>query len=71
MQGSGLVSLRMDVLGDWNAALIGCAIGGLAILQQLQAGFNMDVGRIKVGSALVCVKRISSLVVARFVLLHR
>lgn len=65
---SGLVGLRVDILRQRCAILVRHAIRRLAILQQLQAGLNMHVGRVEISCTLVCIQRICSLVVAGFVL---
>jgi hypothetical protein len=53
----------------WNrcAVLVWYAACGLAVLQELQASFDMHVRRIKIGGTLVCVERIGGLVIARLV----
>jgi hypothetical protein len=67
---SRLVSLRVDILGNWGVALVGGACRSLTVLQKLQTSLDVDVGRVKVSRTLVRVKSVRSLVVARFILGH-
>ena len=61
-----LVSLRMHILGKRRAGLVGKTVGRLS-LEQSKARLDVNVGGIKVSSPRVCVKRITSLVVAGLV----
>jgi hypothetical protein len=60
----------VDILWNRCAVLIWYAACGLAVLQELQASFDMHVRRVKISSTLVCVERIGCLVIARLVLEH-
>lgn len=62
-----LVSLRVDVLWNGSVALVGSASRTLAVLKKLEAGLDVDIRRIQVGSTLVGIERIGCLVVARLV----
>lgn len=59
---ASLIRLGMDVLGEGSAGLARCA--ALAAAQQLEAGLDMDIARVELRSALVCVQGVVDLVVA-------
>lgn len=66
-----LIGLRMDVLRSRSIARIGYPRRVLSVLEELQACLDVYVGRVEVSCALVCVKGVGGLVVARLVLWHR
>lgn len=70
IDGSGLISLWVDILGSGSAALIGHTSSGLPVLKQLQTCLDVHVGWVQVRCALIGIQGICSLVVARFVLFH-
>lgn len=61
-----LVCLRVDILRQGSARLIGKTIGGLT-LKQCQTCLDVDIGGIEISSPGVCVECIACLVVARLV----
>lgn len=66
---SRLICLRMDILGQRRAVLVGHTVGWLAVLEKLQACFNVHIGRVEVRRSLIGVEGIRCLVVAGLVLL--
>ena len=66
-QGVRLVRLRVHILRQGDASLVGKAIGGLA-LEQGQTGFDVGVVGVEIGGASVGVEGVAGLVVAGFVL---
>jgi hypothetical protein len=70
MKTSWLISLGVDVLRNRSAALVRDAVGCLTVLQKLQASLDVYVRRIKVRGALIRIKSVRGLVVARLVLVH-
>jgi hypothetical protein len=62
-----LIGLRVHILWQWRTALVGQTIRGLP-LQKRQPSLDVHVGRVEVSRSRVGVKRVTSLVVARFVL---
>lgn len=67
-----LISLGVDILRlrGWGSDIVLTAACQLA-LKELQASFNMNVGRIQISSTAVSVKSICNLVVAGFILEKR
>jgi hypothetical protein len=61
-----LVSLWVDILRHRGVVLIGTCC--LPTPKQLQACFDVDIGRIQLSSSGVCIESIICLVIARFVL---
>jgi hypothetical protein len=53
MNRSRLVSLRMNVLWNWDAALVRYTSRRLSILEKLETSFDVDVSRIKICSTLI------------------
>jgi hypothetical protein len=62
----GLNRLWMDILRHWSLIWHGTLF--LAGAQNVEPCLDVDVGRIKLGSSLIGVQSVCSLVVARFVL---
>jgi hypothetical protein len=60
--------LGMDILRLRSGSVALTGTGQLA-LKELQARFDMDIGRVEVSSPTVRIKRVRNLVVARLVLL--
>jgi len=65
-----LIRLGVYVLRDRGIALVRSTGRSLAILQELQASLDVNVGRVQVGCALVGIEGIGRLVVAGFILEH-
>ena len=63
----GLVGLGMNVLGLRSRSVVLVGTGQLA-LEQLQTGFDVDVGGIQVCRTTICIESVCDLVVAGFVL---
>jgi hypothetical protein len=64
---SGLISLRVNILREWCTRLDWDATC-LAVTEQLQPSFDVNVCGIELCSTLICIQRIVDLIVARFVL---
>lgn len=62
-----LVGLRVHVLRQWRAALVGQTVSWLTF-QQSEACFDVDVRRVEIRRSSVGVQCITCLVVTRFVL---
>ena len=61
-----LIRLRVDILRQRCASLVGKAIGGLAF-EQRQACLDVDVCGIKISSTSVRIERVAGLIVARLI----
>jgi hypothetical protein len=59
----------MDVLGERGARLARCA--ALSVAQELEAGLDVEVGRVELRGAPIGVQGIIDLIVARLVLSTR
>jgi hypothetical protein len=68
---SRLVGLWMYVLWYRYVALVWPPSRSLPILKKLQASLDVYVRWVEVGRTLVCIERVSCLIVAGLVLCHR